>query len=369
MPVRRSADLPSSLVSLLPSTHVAVDYTVRTHWKDNMVEAVRLVIWDLDDTFWKGTVTEGGITEYIQLHHDIVVELAKRGILSSICSKNDMQQIIDLLKRYGIFDYFVFPSISWDSKGPRLKSLVEAVQLRAATVMFIDDNPNNRAEAKSFLPDLQIEDETFIAQILDDPRFKGKEDHKLSRLSQYKLLKSRKQEQASAGDNKEFLRNSDIRVYIEHDTEAHLDRAVELINRTNQLNFTKKRLSEDPEIAGLELLKQLRGGNGRRRNSGLVRVIDKYGDYGFVGFFLVENTGLDVAEGKVSRSLLHYCFSCRTLGMGIEQWLYSHLQRPDVTIVGEVLGDLVHSEPIDWIEMVSSVSGTMATIRKVASEI
>jgi hypothetical protein len=25
-------------------------------------EPVRLVIWDLDETFWKGTLTEGGIT-------------------------------------------------------------------------------------------------------------------------------------------------------------------------------------------------------------------------------------------------------------------------------------------------------------------
>jgi predicted enzyme involved in methoxymalonyl-ACP biosynthesis len=50
-----------------------------------MPEAIRLVVWDLDETFWRGTVTEGGITEYIQAHHDIVIELARRGIMSSIC--------------------------------------------------------------------------------------------------------------------------------------------------------------------------------------------------------------------------------------------------------------------------------------------
>ena len=30
-------------------------------------EKVRLVIWDLDETFWRGTLTEGGI-EYVQAH-------------------------------------------------------------------------------------------------------------------------------------------------------------------------------------------------------------------------------------------------------------------------------------------------------------
>jgi hypothetical protein len=47
-----------------------------------MPEAVRLVIWDLDDTFWKRTLTKGDITAYVQAHHDCVIELARRGIVS-----------------------------------------------------------------------------------------------------------------------------------------------------------------------------------------------------------------------------------------------------------------------------------------------
>ncbi len=54
-----------------------------------MAEPVRLVIWDLDETFWTGTLAEGEI-KYQQHIHDIVVSLAQRGIVSSICSKNDM---------------------------------------------------------------------------------------------------------------------------------------------------------------------------------------------------------------------------------------------------------------------------------------
>ena len=156
-----------------------------------MVEAVRLVVWDLDETFWKGTVTEGGIEEYIQENHRIVIELARRGIMSSICSKNDMSTILPILEEKGILDFFVFPSISWEAKGMRLAALVEKIGLRAATVMFIDDNPNNRAEAAAIVPDMQIEDEHFIPHLLDDPRFVGKNDNELSRLKQYKLLEAR----------------------------------------------------------------------------------------------------------------------------------------------------------------------------------
>ncbi len=143
-------------------------------------EPVRLVVWDLDETFWKGTVSEGGLKQYIQAHHDIVIELAGRGIMSSICSKNDEERIRKILYATGILDYFVFPSISWDPKGPRLQTLIDEVQLRPASIMFIDHNPSNRAEAAAMVPGLQIEDETFIPRILDDPRFAGKDDRKLA---------------------------------------------------------------------------------------------------------------------------------------------------------------------------------------------
>ena len=45
---------------------------------------VKLVIWDLDDTFWKGTLSEEAVTpvpENVQL----LKCLAERGIISSIC--------------------------------------------------------------------------------------------------------------------------------------------------------------------------------------------------------------------------------------------------------------------------------------------
>ena len=76
----------------------------------------------------------------------------------------------------------------------------------------------------------------------------------LTRLNQYKMLEKRKADEVAAGpDPTEFLRESDIRIYLEFDVEKQIDRAVELINRTNQLNFTKQRLSEDTDLAKGEL--------------------------------------------------------------------------------------------------------------------
>ncbi len=332
-------------------------------------EPVRLVVWDLDETFWRGTLTEGGITEYVQAHHDIIIELANRGIMSSICSKNNHDEVTEILRERGILDYIIFPSISWEPKGMRLARLIETIGLRPPTVMFIDDNPNNLAEARAVVPGIQLENEGFIPQILDDWRFKGKDDRGHTRLRQYKTLEQRKRDEISAsqgGDNAAFLRGCDIRLYVESDIEKYADRAVELINRTNQLNFTKKRLSEDPETARAQLIEQCAHATVQ---AGLIRVVDKYGDYGFVGFFMLRNRRTDPTPGLANQTLVHYCWSCRTLGMLVEHWFYTYLRKPELTVVGEVLTDLTVERDIDWVRRVTSLDETATAEAAIAPEI
>jgi FkbH-like protein len=314
-----------------------------------MPEKIRLVIWDMDETFWKGTITEGG-HEYIRAHHNIVIELARRGIISTICSKNDLAPVKEILEKEGLWSYFVFPSINWEPKGPRIASMIETIMLRPEAVMFIDDNPMNLNEALHFSPGLQVSDPNILPTLLTNPLFAGKDDRELTRLEQYKLLEKRHADEkaviSKGGSNYEFLRSSNVRVIIEFDVRKHIDRGVELVNRTNQLNFTKLRLSEDPAVARSELLALIEQYD---IQAGLVRVKDNYGDYGFVGFYAIRTTG-----GR--SNLVHYCFSCRTLGMGIETAVYRRIGSPWLPVVGEVLSDPRDSAlPVDWITFTTGV--------------
>ena len=152
---------------------------------------------------------------------------------------------------------------------------------------------------------------------------------------------------------KNFLRQCNIKVQIEYDIASNIDRAIELINRTNQLNYTKRRLPEDIIEARKILLAEV---NAFNRQAGLIKVIDKYGDYGFVGFFEIENQREHIVEGAALSTLRHYCFSCRTLGMYVEQWVYDYLRRPELHVVGEVLTDLTEPRVIDWIEIVQKTN-------------
>ncbi|KIN65790.1 HAD family phosphatase [Sulfitobacter noctilucae] len=313
-------------------------------------EDIRLVIWDLDETFWDGTMTEGGM-RYRMDHHQLVITLAERGIMSAICSKNDAGLIEAELRERGLWDYFIFPSIDWSPKGPRIAAMLDQIGLRAQSVLFLDDNPMNLAQAVHANPGLNIGPPEMICTLADAPHLQGKPDPELRRLAQYKV-KERKASAAQVveGDAIALLRQSNVRVYIEYDVEAHLDRAIELINRTNQLNFTKKRLPDDLATARAELSALLALNT---TDAGLIRVCDDYGDYGFAGFYLTERL-------HNVRRMKHFCFSCRTLNMYVEHWTYDFLNRPPMQVVGEVLSDVMNDPvKVDWITpaAISDISG------------
>lgn len=206
----------------------------------------------------------------------------------------------------------------------------------------MDDNPSNLREALHFVPELQVADDSLANGLLDDPRFKGKDDTGLSRLTQYKNMEQRVAERAKSGVAvTDFLRRSNIRIVIEYDVDRHIDRAIELINRTNQLNFTKMRLPEEANTARAELRHWL---NRHSSVAGLVRVSDNYGDHGFCGLFVVHSV-------PSSKTMIHYCWSCRILGMGVEKFVYDLLGQPSLDIVGEVLSDPTQGPTVDWISV------------------
>jgi FkbH-like protein len=322
-----------------------------------IVEPVRLIIWDLDNTFWSGTLSEGGIRAFNEENHKLVPSLASRGIMSSICSKNERDAVRVILEKKGLWNYFIFPSIDWTAKGARVAALVETVGLRPQTVMFIDDNPSNLAEVAAAVPGILVADANFVRAISGHPMFAGKDDVELTRLAQYKLLEQKKHDALTSPlDNTEFLRDCNIQVILEYDVEKHIERVVELVNRTNQLNFTKRRLPDDDTLARAEALNMVRHYG---HQAALVKVTDKYGDYGFVGFYMkLLDTGMHTG------TLLHFCFSCRTLGMGVEQWVYQMLGKPPLRVVGEVVSEVKSAAPVTWINQTSASTASPGAGRR-----
>jgi FkbH-like protein len=167
-----------------------------TQDEPSFAEDIRLIIWDLDETFWEGTLSEGGITCRMD-HQNLIVELAKRGIMSAVCSKNQREPVESLLKQTGVWDYLIFPSIDWSPKGPRIQAMLDQIGLRPQSVLFLDDNPMNLAQAAHMNPGLNVALPEVIALLADAPQLQGKPDEGFSRLTQYKV-KERKAQAAQA---------------------------------------------------------------------------------------------------------------------------------------------------------------------------
>ena len=84
---------------------------------------IKLIIWDLDDTFWSGTLSEGNIVP-CDKHLKLIRDLTDCGIVNSICSKNDYAPVEETLKQLEVNDLFVFKSIDWTPKGARISKLL-----------------------------------------------------------------------------------------------------------------------------------------------------------------------------------------------------------------------------------------------------
>lgn len=313
---------------------------------------VKLVIWDLDDTFWRGTLSEEPVAA-IQSNIDLVIALARRGIVSSICSKNERSVVEKELGRMDIWAYFVLPSISFESKGRSIRNLIDALQLRPENVVFIDDNPSVLAEAAFTCPGILCFDHpSRLAAQLDCAHLQGSADDELLRLNHYRLLATRYDSKLdSAGGDEEFLRQSDIRIDIDYEVEVHFDRIIELINRSNQLNYTKIRIISDEDKVAFRQSLDAFG-----FKAGVVRAWDRYGDYGIVGFFMTLAT---LREYKLE----HFVFSCRIMNMGIEQFVYDFLNRPTIDIVEPVATPIDKYPAVDWIE-IGKGNAIVSTLRR-----
>ncbi len=162
--------------------------------------------------------------------------------MNSVCSKNDPDQARAELERIGLWDELVFARIDWSPKGARVAQIVADAQLRAEEVLFVDDLPLNREEVRHAVPGIQVAGPEIIDRMLYLPELAGKDDGRLTRLRQYRVLERKLVDrEAAPGSNEEFLRSCDIRVGVGTDAAAEADRLFELVNRTNQLNFTKRR--------------------------------------------------------------------------------------------------------------------------------
>lgn len=265
--------------------------------------AIKCVAWDLDGVVWKGTLSEGDAVELDMSVLYAVRKLDEQGIVSSICSKNDEAAALARLRELGIEEWFVFPQINWGPKSESLKRLAGEMNIGLGSIAFVDDREENRGEVREKLPQVRVFAETEIATLLSQCGCDGVSDIVAGTLGRGRRLMYRDEmarrsaAKDFAGDAAAFSAASGLDFELLPVEGECVARCLELVQRTNQLNLTGRRY----DAASFdELLKTT--------ESRAVRVWDKYGDYGIVGFVAWRGT-----------HLVECCFSCRVAKRGVER--------------------------------------------------
>jgi FkbH-like protein len=277
-------------------------------------KAAKLVIFDLDNTLWDGVLLEGDVTLRAGIT-DLFRTLDERGILISVASKNAHDDAMGKLEALDLADYVLHQRIGWGPKSEGVAQIIKAIDIGADTVLFIDDNPFERAEVAGAIADVEVLPDTAIATLASHPRLQGSVTaESRGRREMYRQAIVREQVAEGYGDDYlTFLRDCDIHLEIRRDRPEDFDRVVELVQRTNQLNFSGRKY-------GREAITQILGED---RDRHVVVCRDKFGSYGTVGFCL---SAREPAPGGGENVIVEdFMLSCRVQGKFIEQALFWHL--------------------------------------------
>lgn len=274
---------------------------------------VKCLVWDLDHTLWEGTLLEDRDVTPKENSLDIIKTLDGRGILQSIASRNDHDVAMAKLRHFGLAEYFLYPQINWNSKSHSLRQIAASLNIGLDSLAFIDDQPFERAEVGSALPEVLCLDERHRDDLLAmpalNPRFVT-EDSRIRRLMYLSDIERNKRESDFVGPTEEFLASLGMELVIAEAAEEDLQRAEELTVRTHQLNTTGYTYSYD------EL-------NAFRQSENHLLLIasltDTFGTYGKIGLVLLE-TGKDCWNIKL------LLMSCRVMSRGVGGVLITHLR-------------------------------------------
>jgi len=277
---------------------------------------IKCVVWDIDNTLLDGVYLESGEEPppASPVLLGVVRELAGRGILQAVASKNPPAAAGYVAQLAGLD--FAAAECGWDAKSDALARIAASLGVVDAEMAFVDDDMLERAEVAAALPGVLVLTPEDAAEAASWPQFSPPVVTAEGRR-RGRLYAERAHRQAAAGQFRgsrpEFLRHIGTRVTIAPAAEADLPRLHELSVRTHQLNSAGEPVTEE-ELGSLL--------GSARHEVTTVRLADDFGDDGLVGA-AVQAVGGQPPEVTVPLVMM----SCRALGRGALDALLAWLCR------------------------------------------
>jgi FkbH-like protein len=287
----------------------------------------KCLVLDLDNTLWGGVVGDVGLDGIVLGEGSAAGEahlalqryakaLKERGIVLAVCSKNETaiaESVFEThpemaLKRTDITAFVA----NWTDKAENLRVIAEQLNIGLDSLVFVDDNPAERARVRASLPmvavpELPDDPAHYVRCIAEAGYFEAVSftDEDRQRVGQYAANVQRETLRNSMQSMDDYLRGLEMSVVVGPVSPLDLARATQLINKTNQFNTTTRRITSE-ELSNLASAPQ---------NIALqFRLIDRFGDNGLVSVLLLSR---DQDEPDVLE-VYNWVMSCRVFGRQLE---------------------------------------------------
>jgi FkbH-like protein len=285
----------------------------------------KLVVLDLDDTLWGGIVGDVGWENLALGGHDPsgeafvafqrqLIALSMRGVALAVVSKNDEATALEAMRSHP--EMLIRPSmlaafrINWLDKAQNIVEIARELNLGLQSVVFLDDNPIERARVREALPEVYVpewpSDPTYSTRTLEglacfDTAAVTAED--CERNATYATERERASTRGQVSSFDEWLAALQLTVRFEPIGGPNVARATQLLNKTNQMNLRTRRLSEG------ELVEWSRQSG---HETWTVHVSDRFGNAGLTGVLSLARAANDVYVED-------YVLSCRVMGRRVEE--------------------------------------------------
>jgi FkbH-like protein len=284
-------------------------------------KARKVLVLDLDNTLWGGVVGDVGLeglalgkeTPEGEAHvalQTYAKNLAARGIILAVCSKNAEETAREPFRTHSGMalkeqDIACFVA-NFEDKAANLRRIAEALNVGLDSLVFVDDNPVERAWVKQELPEVLVidlpDDVALYCEAIE--RAKPFPLHRvtaedLGRNASYRARAAVMEAQANTNDMGAFLQALAPVAHVEAVAPGSLDRIMQLLAKTNQFKLnpclpTLEEVTSNPEGVFA------------------IRLVDRLQDYGIVAVAVAR-----IEQGEAV--IVNWVMSCRVFARRLEQ--------------------------------------------------
>ena len=280
------------------------------------------MVLDLDNTLWGGIIGDDGVDNiklgpeesegqaYIEFQSYLKAH-KQLGVILNVNSKNEYENAIAGLEHPNSLlrpEEFVCIKANWEPKDINFTQIASDLNLLPESLVFIDDNPAERAIVTAQLPGVVAPEldrpENYIKRIDGAGFFEvtnlSKDDLKRNEMYQENIKRAKLE--ASYESYTDYLLSLEMRAAIRPFESIYFARIAQLTNKSNQFNLTTRRYtqSEIEQLAESAEYVTLYG-----------KLEDKFGDNGVVS----------VVIGRLDGETCHidlWIMSCRVLKRDME---------------------------------------------------